>query len=267
MASSSGAKVIYDFGSNNGDDIPYYLLKADQVIAVEANPELCDLIQSRFQGDINSGRLEIVNAVLTVDDDETYAPFYIHRTNHVQSQFPRPREADMHLYDEVRLPSRNVVSIIEKFGAPYYIKIDIEHYDQVILKTIFDHGIRPPHMSAESHSAEVFALMLAVGGYQSFNLVDGESVSTCYGEAAIQTEHGSEHYAFPFHSAGPFGEDIASPWLTPDNFLYLLAFEHLGWKDIHVSNVIPADPTVKPYMKSYFRKALIRKGKALLGMS
>jgi predicted O-methyltransferase YrrM len=35
-------KIIYDFGSNNGDDIPYYLLKSDLVIAVEANPALCD---------------------------------------------------------------------------------------------------------------------------------------------------------------------------------------------------------------------------------
>jgi hypothetical protein len=31
-------KIIYDLGANNGDDIPYYLLKADTVVAVEANP-------------------------------------------------------------------------------------------------------------------------------------------------------------------------------------------------------------------------------------
>ena len=33
-------KIIYDIGANNGDDIGYYLKKADQVIAVEANPDL-----------------------------------------------------------------------------------------------------------------------------------------------------------------------------------------------------------------------------------
>ena len=42
-------KVIYGLGSNNGDDIPYYLLKAQRVIAVEANPVICEQIQSRFQ--------------------------------------------------------------------------------------------------------------------------------------------------------------------------------------------------------------------------
>ena len=41
-------KIIYDFGANNGDDIPYYLMKADEVIAVEANPKLCDVIKNRF---------------------------------------------------------------------------------------------------------------------------------------------------------------------------------------------------------------------------
>ena len=40
--------VIYDFGANNGDDLPYYLLSADKVVAVEANPELCSLMQKRF---------------------------------------------------------------------------------------------------------------------------------------------------------------------------------------------------------------------------
>ena len=45
-------KIIYDIGSNNGDDIPYYLLKSDLVIAIEANPKLCDLIQKKFSKEI-----------------------------------------------------------------------------------------------------------------------------------------------------------------------------------------------------------------------
>jgi len=32
-------KIIYDLGSGNGDNIPYYLLKSDLVIAVEAIPK------------------------------------------------------------------------------------------------------------------------------------------------------------------------------------------------------------------------------------
>ena len=50
-------KIIYDFGSNNGDDIPYYLEKADKVVAVEANPGLVAQIVSRFSKDIAAQKL------------------------------------------------------------------------------------------------------------------------------------------------------------------------------------------------------------------
>ena len=50
-------KVIYDLGSNNGDDIPYYLLKSDVVVAVEANPILCEQIKAKFKYEIQAGRI------------------------------------------------------------------------------------------------------------------------------------------------------------------------------------------------------------------
>lgn len=45
-------KIIYDVGANNGDDIEYYLKKSDLVIALEANPKLCEIIQDRFKSEI-----------------------------------------------------------------------------------------------------------------------------------------------------------------------------------------------------------------------
>jgi hypothetical protein len=53
-------KVIYDVGANNGDDIQYYLLKADLVVAIEANPTMTEIIKHRFQAEIASDRLRIV---------------------------------------------------------------------------------------------------------------------------------------------------------------------------------------------------------------
>ena len=40
--------VIYDIGSNNGDDLRYYLLKANKAVAVEANPMLCEKTSATF---------------------------------------------------------------------------------------------------------------------------------------------------------------------------------------------------------------------------
>ena len=41
-------KVIYDFGASDGRNIPYYLLKSDLVIAVEANPTNCEVIKKKL---------------------------------------------------------------------------------------------------------------------------------------------------------------------------------------------------------------------------
>ena len=75
-------KIIYDFGANKGDDIPYYLKRADFVVAVEADPGLCEIMRNRFQQQIKSGRVIVENHVITVDA-LTEVPFYKHKKNHV----------------------------------------------------------------------------------------------------------------------------------------------------------------------------------------
>jgi FkbM family methyltransferase len=239
-------KVIYDFGANNGDDIPYYLKKGDLVIAVEANPKLSALIRSRFEQEIAHGRLVVINCVLDKQASDVPVPFYVHRTEDVRSQFPKPAGNELHEFESILVQSRTASSIIEKYGCPHYVKLDVEGYDQVVLEEIFSAGIRPEFISAESHNIEIFALLLTRGGYQSFKLLDGASIAREYFNHPLQTRAGTERYSFPHHSAGPFGPDIKGPWLTPNNFLYLLAYQGLGWKDIHATNSVPADASYKP---------------------
>ena len=113
--------------------------------------------------------------------------------------------------------------MIQEYGDPYYIKIDVENYDQVLLRKLFENNIKPPFISAESHSIEIFCLLVALGGYNSFKLVDGETVSQLYKNHKIVTNNGIEFYSFPHHSAGPFGDDVFGEWMTADNFFKVLA--------------------------------------------
>ena len=168
-------KIIYDIGSNNGDDIPYYLLKSDLVVAIEANPDLCNLINQRFKNEIVKGKLIVENFVIQNENSLDKVPFYIHKTNHVLSQFPKPSKIENFI--EKKLPSKNIIKIIEKYGNPYYIKIDIEHSDHSILKEILNNKIIPDYISCESHSIEIFATLLSSQNYKSFKLVDGATVS------------------------------------------------------------------------------------------
>jgi FkbM family methyltransferase len=176
LAENTGGikKVIYDLGANNGDDVDYYLKKADIVVAVEANPVLCEQMRKRFKSEIKRQQLVIENCVLTVDEENVSVPFYIHKDAHTLSQFPVPQKPEN--FEEVLLPAKTVSQLFSKYGYPYYVKVDLEGYDHIILRTLFENGIFPDYISAESHHIMVFALLATFGGYDQFKVIDGRSV-------------------------------------------------------------------------------------------
>ncbi len=238
-------KVIYDFGSNNGDDIPYYLCKGDFVVAVEANPRLAERITARFAAEIGQGRLTVENVVLTVEPNPAEVPFYLHKEHDFLGQFPRPKASLLHKFEEVLLPAKNVISLIETYGTPHYIKVDLEHYDQFVLRDLFAHDIRPAFISAEAQTAEVFELLAEQGGYRAFNLVEGATVPKLYEKSRIRCGKEWKTYSFPTHSAGPLGEDINGPWLSAKEFRQRLQQVGLGWRDVHATNLIrPRSKTI-----------------------
>lgn len=232
-------RIIYDFGANNGDNVAYYLRKAERVVAIEANPVLAAQIQARFAAAIASKRLFVEACVVTAGSEAATVPFYLHRTHHPMSQFPRPEKiAD---YEEIALPSRPVAEILAEHGQPFYIKIDIEHYDEAILRAVFDAGVFPPFISAEAHSVDIFAVLLAIGGYRAFKLIDGCSGGDVYRDLEIAALDGPERRSFAKHSAGPFGDDIDGPWRSADHISRILAAEEFGWKELHASHIREPD--------------------------
>lgn len=244
------ATTIYDFGANNGDDLPYYLKKADRVVAVEANPELCAQIRARFVDAIAGGRLIVENVVITEDEHDRAVPFYLSKEHHVLGQFPRPAEDRRHEFEEVGLPAKSVAQLVAQHGTPHYVKVDLEGYDEAVLRALFLSGHRPPYISSEAHTPGPFGLLVGLGGYDAFKLLDGRSVAQQYEHREIATNNGPERYSFPMHSAGPFGDDVDGPWLTASRLLTQLAVDGLGWKDIHATTQAVADPDTRPVLKA-----------------
>ena len=237
ISSRPQQRIIYDIGSNNGDDIPYYLLKAHSVVAVEANPSLCEQIASRFAHEIEAGRLSLVNAAI-VDTSDQVVDFYIHKKYHVLSSLD-PGERHLDEYTKLQVNAVNICSLIKRYGDPYYVKLDVEGFDQQILASLHCHSIRPAYISAESHKIGVFALLSEQMNYQSFKLVDGRSVGAVYKQTLFHSPILNKMiaYSFPHHSAGPFGNDIFGEWMDKPTLLRYLSMQGLGWKDIHASAV------------------------------
>lgn len=229
-------RVIFDIGSNNGDDIPYYLLKAHTVVAIEANPLLCSHIQSRFPNEILSRRLFVENVALTSCGHEN-VDFYIHKKHHVLSSLSIQGNSDD--YTKITVKTLGIEELVSRYGTPYYVKIDVEGTDEDILEDLAKLSLRPSYLSAESHKISVFALLSERLNYNSFKLVDGKSVPYSYRKTIVNSLfHDKPYgYSFPAHSAGPFGNDIFGQWMDKATFLKLLAMQGLGWKDIHASAV------------------------------
>lgn len=238
--SSCTRDLIFDVGSNNGDDIPYYLLKATQVVAVEANPALCEKIRLRFAEQIRDGRLIVENAAL-IASDEPEVDFYLHKRHHVLSSLVKDQPVDStdSLFTKIKVRATNIRTLVAKYGQPFYVKVDVEGYDDVILQSFASAGIKPPYISAESHKIGVFAILSEVLSYQSFKLVDGRSVGTVYRRALFRSPvlDKTVAYSFPSHSAGPFGNDIFGEWMDKATLLKCLALQGLGWRDIHASSL------------------------------
>jgi FkbM family methyltransferase len=236
QATQAVPDLIFDVGSNNGDDLPYYLLKAQRVVAIEANPDLCSYITARFAGPIREGRLFVENVALVMSDEEE-VDFYLHNRYHVLSTVAPSADSDLKQFIKTRVSATNIASLVCKYGTPYYVKIDVEGYDEQVLSSLIASGIKPSYISAESHKIGVFALLSEGLSYRSFKLVDGRSVSSVYRRAIVSspTLEKAVVYSFPHHSAGPFGNDIFGEWMDKSTLLRQLALNGLGWRDIHAS--------------------------------
>ena len=56
--------LIFDVGAHIGEDSEFYLRKGFNVVAVEANPALCDGLKQRFADEIDDGRFILVDKAI-----------------------------------------------------------------------------------------------------------------------------------------------------------------------------------------------------------
>lgn len=237
-------RIIYDIGCNLGQDLGYFLAKADRVVAVEANPALIGHVHKQHAAEIAQGRLVVVNAVLTTGHSASHVDFFVHRHAHGLSQFLPPDDPSE--FEQVRLPAISLDDLISRHGTPWYFKSDVEGYDASLLRALFALGCRPPYISAEYHDIDVFSALATAGGYDAFKLSNQYVIPEKFSGHLITTRSGErQRFDFALHSSGPFGSDLPGPWMYGDHFLRLLGLEDLTWADIHATNIQAADPAAK----------------------
>lgn len=226
-------RVIYDLGANNGDDTEYYLLKADRVVAVEANPDLCNLMRKRFAAEITDGRLEVLNCVITAAH-EGPVDFWLHETNHELSTAEKPGPDAIRDFTRRTLPGMPIARIVDDYGVPWYLKIDIQGSEKAILSAYLAH-FQPKFVSVEFTDPQLPDMLVGYG-YASFAIVDAGEIA---GPVTIwnwQRRESSEH-SFSARSTGPYGFDLRRKWMSVSDFLEYAKEVGTGWRDIHATTM------------------------------
>lgn len=173
--------LIFDVGLNIGQDTAFYLSQGYRVLAVEADPVLAEAARKRFSQYIQGGSLEILN--VGVANRDGVADFWICEEKPEFNSFHRTIAArDSYSHKCIQIPVLRFATIVERYGVPHFLKIDIEGNDMLCLDGLSSSS-SPRYLSVESEcpvdeeSATVEDGLLVLRkldslGYRKFKLID-----------------------------------------------------------------------------------------------
>ena len=196
-------QLIYDVGMHNGNDTAYYLFKGYNVVAIDANPLLIKEAESRFSKEIESGQLTLLN--IGISEKEEELEFWVNDSKSEWSSFDKRFGCRQNLpCHSVKVQSYPFKEILQKFGIPYYLKIDIEGSDHLCLRALqdFKNEDLPEYVSVEVCRLEWLYLIYGLG-YKSFQLVNQSK--------NWKIDH-IPGWKFEKGCSGVFGEDILGSW-------------------------------------------------------
>ena len=249
MRAKYDPKLIYDVGMHNGDDTAYYLWRGFRVVAIEANPELVANAANRFRSEIEAGHVKILNVGIAAEEGEL--PFWVCQADSRLSSFDR-RGASLDglcAVREIRVPCRKFRSILDEFGVPFYLKIDIQGNDSLCVEALHPREL-PEFLSVEIKLSDMALVALVrERGFNQFKYISQthflplelppvaetrliqraerlrqsgktyvRALRKLGGRYWIQRQFSRlrtrNGWVFPAGSSGPFGDELLGRWLS-----------------------------------------------------
>jgi FkbM family methyltransferase len=260
----SNPHIVFDVGMNNGDDSAYYLSRGFRVVAIEANPVLVEKARVRFQREIAAGQLVI--ECVAVAEERGRLPFWINEERtEFSSLFQERARRDGMRCRRVEIEVLTFDVLLERYGIPYYLKIDIEGAERCCLQSLQSFPL-PSFISVEAESLEYLQLLWQLG-YREFAIVDQMrhnssfpdfSNEAVYARAAKRVCWYADRFknrfgqvTFSRGSSGPCGAETRASWQTFEEVAYNWLHLHFGrydrgtlnrssWYDFHArSTTLP----------------------------
>ena len=214
--------LIYDVGMHNGDDSLFYLLKGFRVVAVEADPQLCEAARDRLRPFVENGQLTIVNGAIVHEA----GPVTFHRSSTpgwgtVVEDWHRYNVDHGVAAEPVVVDGTTLADLIDLHGQPFYLKVDIEGMDRMALESLAATPARPRYLSIESSfdrsltTASIkseFDTLVGLG-YDRFKIVDQDKVPEQVPPSPARMGK-YVPYEFTDSASGLFGEEAPGEWLS-----------------------------------------------------
>jgi FkbM family methyltransferase len=263
------ADLVFDIGMHNGQDTAYYLASGYEVVAVEANPVLCEAAGERFRQEIAAGQLTVRN--VGIAEEAGNLDFWVSDNSEWSSFHKENATREDTGASVVSVSTLQFADLLAQYHAPLYVKVDIEMNDSLCIRDLSRCEALPKYFSFEGHmDAAADVDVLAGLGYTSFKCVrqvDWREINpeNMHRQASIRKLLARAgrvpriapylralHYRarpvngwkFAPGSSGPLGRDMPGRWLSRDEVLEV--WEHrltvdremgaggLGeWFDIH----------------------------------
>jgi FkbM family methyltransferase len=219
--------LIFDVGLHKGEDAAFYLKKGFRVVAFEADPELAAQCRVDFRDSIADRRLQIVEGAIAPKAAGKRITFY---KNLKKSEWgtidPKWVERNERLGTrsvKIEVDRVDLAQAFRNHGIPFYLKIDIEGADRVVLDELCLLEDRPRYISMEAAKVDFSQLegeleLLRRLGYTKFMPVQQASIPGRSISAATLQGQPLRH-VFAVGSSGPFAEDLSGRWLDQDECL------------------------------------------------
>jgi FkbM family methyltransferase len=213
--------LIFDLGCHTGQDSDFYLKKGFTVVGVEASPVLCERLKQRFSREIAEKRFILVEKAIGERFGEidffANAQRSIWGTTAYNQRYKERSSAQGSTWTKIVVPTIPFSALIDQFGVPYYLKIDIEGADLLCLEDLVKSQDRPNFISIERQPFLLDQLkelrLLKVLGYTRFKIVD-QMVVIQQQPPKPALEGLYVDHQFEFDASGLFGEESPGPWLS-----------------------------------------------------
>ena len=205
--------LIFDIGMHSGVDTDFYLAKGFRVVGVEANPLLVADVKKRLSTAFDKKRLFIEN--VGIFNLETVLKFYLNKDVDEWSSFDEylgTRENTK--FTTMDIACRRIDYFIGKYGMPYYMKIDVEGIDPLIVRDLSRWDVRPTFISIEDSGIEAL-IALYESGVRKFKFINQLAIRD-YKLPTPAIEGRTIEHKFGVSSSGPFGHELPGEWLTAD---------------------------------------------------